>query len=583
MGLKFFLAFLLAFNISCAFSNPKTASDNAEIILLIDVSGSMKANDPGNLRIPATKLLINLLKNRASLAIFTFSTYTKLLSPLNLVTDEYEKNFNYKKDKINSTGQHTNILTALQEASKAFKGSQKRYIVLLTDGKIDTGSIIKDDESKKIIGSQIITEFKKKNIKVYPIGLGTNIDQELLNSLAYKTNGLYHHISSMSDAENRLYDIFTSVIPAQGIPLEKEDLRVRTIRVDRSITELSIIVAKVSHDKEVVLYKPDGKRYVADNIKNYTKFIFIHIKNPVAGIWKLKGDEQAVERAIILTNLELISNKLDGKYFNRELINFSSRLQLGGESQELFKLIGNTEVLLSLKNAKGSFSTPIPFTSNTLFKKQFILDLPPGITNSTITAKNNSFLRENQSIFEVLPTPFIQKLEDKSLNLQLVSPDIIADSVKINLVDIDENFSLPLFQNNGMWQANFADICKLTTLKKLAFYVKIEANTTNQREITLILPECRITCDQVKPSVNVVHKTSSSISTKRKPDLTVVENPKQKPLMKIENNHDFYKWLVITLLVFFIILIFISGFLYRRNRLLFQEKIDELEEDDDTL
>lgn len=120
---------------------------NSDIRVLIDVSGSMKKNDPKNLRLPALRLLVGLLPAQTAAAVWNFGTKTKLLVPLGPSNEQWKIKANQASKTIHSKDLYTNIGLAL-DAAIAGWGDKKpdsapRSIILLTDGMVD---ISKDDK-----------------------------------------------------------------------------------------------------------------------------------------------------------------------------------------------------------------------------------------------------------------------------------------------------------------------------------------------------------------------------------------------------------------------------------------------------
>ena len=64
----------------------------ADVRVVIDVSGSMKQNDPSNLRQPAVELLVQLLPEGSKAGIWTFGRYINMLVPHRPVNDEWKRN-----------------------------------------------------------------------------------------------------------------------------------------------------------------------------------------------------------------------------------------------------------------------------------------------------------------------------------------------------------------------------------------------------------------------------------------------------------------------------------------------------------
>ena len=59
--------------------------------LLIDVSGSMQANDPENLRVPAVRLVAEVMPRGATSGMWTFNERGEPLVPTAIVDDEWKK------------------------------------------------------------------------------------------------------------------------------------------------------------------------------------------------------------------------------------------------------------------------------------------------------------------------------------------------------------------------------------------------------------------------------------------------------------------------------------------------------------
>lgn len=84
--------FLLGVVCICLFAAPiPCASQNLDVRLLIDVSGSKQTNDPENLRVPAVLLVVELMPRGATSGIWTFSERVEPLIPAAIVGDKWKK------------------------------------------------------------------------------------------------------------------------------------------------------------------------------------------------------------------------------------------------------------------------------------------------------------------------------------------------------------------------------------------------------------------------------------------------------------------------------------------------------------
>ena len=120
------------------------AAAPSDVRVIIDVSGSMKQNDPQNLRRPAMDLLVQLFPAGSKAGVWTFGQYTNMLVPHDEVNDAWRGNAADKSKLVNSIALRTNIGLALEKA--AYDLDPKRFptafgfsrsIILLTDGVVD--------------------------------------------------------------------------------------------------------------------------------------------------------------------------------------------------------------------------------------------------------------------------------------------------------------------------------------------------------------------------------------------------------------------------------------------------------------
>ena len=112
----------------------------SDVRVLIDMSGSMKKNDPNNLRVPALRLITQLMPEGQQSGVWSFGQYVNMLVKQGKVDAAWKDNA-YKVAKgINSAGLFTNIAAALEKSTWDWKepdDKANRSIILLTDGVVD--------------------------------------------------------------------------------------------------------------------------------------------------------------------------------------------------------------------------------------------------------------------------------------------------------------------------------------------------------------------------------------------------------------------------------------------------------------
>ncbi len=171
-------------------------------ILVLDTSGSMEENDPGEFRKRAAKEFVDQLTPKDQVAVLAFG-------PVRFLQEEFTSDPELLRKAIDQVGIDggTPLYDALSGAVAHLAASEgkRRAIIVLTDGE-DSGS------SKSL--EDVITEAKAENIPNFAIGLGENVDFSPLRRLARKTDGTF---IAATDAE-QLTNLFKglAVVTTQG-------------------------------------------------------------------------------------------------------------------------------------------------------------------------------------------------------------------------------------------------------------------------------------------------------------------------------------------------------------------------------
>jgi Ca-activated chloride channel family protein len=201
-------------------SNKTKTTKGIDIVMAIDLSSSMLARDLKPDRLEALKKVASNFvmarpNDRIGLVVYAGEAYTKtpVTSDKPMVLEALKS---LKYDNVLQDG--TAIGMGLATAVNRLKDSKakSRIIILLTDGVNNSGTI--EPETASDIA-------KEYGIKVYTIGIGTNgmaefpyalapngdfiyrmmpveIDQELMKSIAQKTDGRYFRATSNSKLES---------------------------------------------------------------------------------------------------------------------------------------------------------------------------------------------------------------------------------------------------------------------------------------------------------------------------------------------------------------------------------------------
>lgn len=224
-----FFRILLLLSLVLVLTEPYIKKENIEkkyvandIIIAMDVSGSMLANDfqPNRLKVAINKAIEFVeLRENDRIGVVIYAAESLLLSPLT-----FQKNFlidklNTLKSGILQDG--TAIGMGIATAVNALENSKAKHkiIILLTDG-VNNSGLISPIDAAEIA--------KRKNIKIYPIGIGKTgkttvpkfsdgtgpliqvdvfLDENSLKKIAEITGGTYFSADSEINLHNSYLEI----------------------------------------------------------------------------------------------------------------------------------------------------------------------------------------------------------------------------------------------------------------------------------------------------------------------------------------------------------------------------------------
>jgi len=233
--LMFYLLLLVLIFMIIGFSNPhiplKQTKEGVNVVLVLDDSGSMQADDYKPTRLEAAKssaeILLKSLKEKDHAGIVIFesgATTAAYLSPYKEKVIEKLRNIQQKQGK---TAIGDGLSLGIDMATSI--PNKKKVVILLSDGVNNAG----------VISPQEAIEFAKtNNIQVYTIGLGSEgkvvlgydwfgnpqyaeLDEATLQAIAEQTGGKY--FKSVDD--KTLDEIYKNI--SQDIKREKEETNIK--------------------------------------------------------------------------------------------------------------------------------------------------------------------------------------------------------------------------------------------------------------------------------------------------------------------------------------------------------------------
>ncbi|RUM19980.1 VWA domain-containing protein [Rhizobium vallis] len=180
---------------------PATAP-HANLVFLIDVSGSMDEPDKLPLLKSAFRLLVNKLKADDTVSIVTYAGNAgTVLEPTRVAERAKILSAIDRLEAGGSTGGAEGIAAAYDLAKQAFVKDGVNRVMLATDGDFNVGP--SSDEDLK----RIIEEKRKDGIFLTVLGFGRgNLNDSLMQTLAQNGNGSAAYIDTLAEAQKTLVE-----------------------------------------------------------------------------------------------------------------------------------------------------------------------------------------------------------------------------------------------------------------------------------------------------------------------------------------------------------------------------------------
>lgn len=170
---------------SCRPGGGSGATVVADIAFVLDASGSMSWNDPNRLRQQASKNFVDALLPQDKGAVVSFASWASLLQ--GLTSDKGL--LRAAIDRVGAGG-GTNIGAGVQTGLDALAAETDptvaKIMILLTDG---VGSY----------SSSLTARAGAERVTIYTVGLGSDVDAGLLQSIAAGTGGTYYPVRTAED------------------------------------------------------------------------------------------------------------------------------------------------------------------------------------------------------------------------------------------------------------------------------------------------------------------------------------------------------------------------------------------------
>lgn len=175
-----------------------------DLVLVLDVSGSMKKHDPEALMGKIVKHFVGQLGAEDAAGLVLFGTRATAAQPLGPLAEAGHREALLDKiGQIRYADANTNIAAAFERGlyelkSKGRPGSNQ-VLLFATDGIMDTGSPSRDEEMKRWLREQLLPDARQRGLRIFSIAFTEDADFTLMQEMARTSGGEYFRAMSAKD------------------------------------------------------------------------------------------------------------------------------------------------------------------------------------------------------------------------------------------------------------------------------------------------------------------------------------------------------------------------------------------------
>lgn len=187
---------VLQVGFSTALAGDRTQLPPLNLALVIDKSGSMADADKLSRVKEALLTLVGQLRASDTLSLVVFDSEAEVLMPARRVGDGAEARRLIREITTgSSTNIHAGLMLGYREALKNYDREATNRVVLLTDGIANQGVTDPAQIARESVS------FNDRGVDLSTIGVGLDLNKDLLRELAKSGRGLFHFVADAQDIE----------------------------------------------------------------------------------------------------------------------------------------------------------------------------------------------------------------------------------------------------------------------------------------------------------------------------------------------------------------------------------------------
>jgi Mg-chelatase subunit ChlD len=205
---------VLQVGFSTALASDRSQLPPVNLALVIDKSGSMADADKLSRVKESLLTLVGQLRETDTLAIVVFDSEAEVLRPARRLGDREEvRRLIRQLEPGSSTNIHAGLMLGYREALRNFNREGANRVVLLTDGIANQGVTDPAQIARESLS------FNDRGVDLSTIGVGLDLNKDLLRELAKSGRGLFHFVADAQDIDKVfLKEVQSLVAPVAGEP-----------------------------------------------------------------------------------------------------------------------------------------------------------------------------------------------------------------------------------------------------------------------------------------------------------------------------------------------------------------------------
>lgn len=448
------------------------AQGPSDVRLIVDVSGSMKNNDPNRLSASGLELMVTLLPSGGRSGLWTFGSDVANPLPASTVDNQWRQRALAQKPALIDYQQFTVIEQAIEEVAMASPASGTRHLVLLTDGVIDVPAAggnkqARDAASRQRLLTELTPRLADQGVIIHSIAFSSQVDLSLLESMAQNTGGLAAVAETPEALLRAFLDVLASIFPTNQVPLNNQQFR-----IDERVDSFSALLFHEPDAPPLTLISPEGERYSAKDHpeaihwQTQERFDVINVPEPAAGEWRIEGELGEESRINIESALRLRTDELPATLF----LGFETPLVAWLDEQGERYVPESPQALklhAELHDPQGSLQQSVRLEfDGEYYRGELAAPRSTGNARLSITAETPGFTRQRHQPVNIL-SPISGEVDEVQRQVRLAAEHPLLDSGntrieaylqgealaveatgerrwRIELPDIDSDLSLPL-------------------------------------------------------------------------------------------------------------------------------------------